>query len=266
MAKAFLFLPETDNEILEIVTDYQNFQSSFKFLVQEVQKTELELTYQPENIKIFCAKIENCIEPEHTKNRTKRNSIENQFRYILNKRCTEHNEKFDSQYIYFQWLYSDNFKILQTSSYLSKVAERCYDFRKESNIVLNIQKAIPTDRSNIVIFRDDYKDISPNEFIHLEYITDVGDFELWWHTNHIKTFSLKDTKRFKTTKYKRIKQRIYQEVETFYFWYFDFYHKDNRIHYEVFDKEGNGIGEANEIGKIFFFKTGKSISEILHGK
>jgi hypothetical protein len=51
------------------------------------------------------------------------------------------------------------------------------------------------------------------------------------------------------------KKRIYKKKEDDSFWYFDYYHKDQGCpHYEVFDKQGSHMYEANA-------ETGEDISK-----
>jgi hypothetical protein len=72
----------------------------------------------------------------------------------------------------------------------------------------------------------------------------------WFSSLDSLDFSLYDKRRFQKTQLKWIKQSIFKEFTTNYYWYFDFFHKDNKRHYEVFDSLGDHIGEANEQGFI----------------
>ena len=81
-------------------------------------------------------------------------------------------------------------------------------------------------------------------------------------------FSLIGNRDYRPTTMKWGKQRIYQRIEDGNYWYFDFYHRENKIHYEVFDVAGSHLGEANAEGALVDGKADakKSISKILHGK
>lgn len=50
------------------------------------------------------------------------------------------------------------------------------------------------------------------------------------------------------------KQRIYRKKSDGSYWYFDFFHKDNKLHYEVFDSEGKHMGEADMNGIVNYSK------------
>lgn len=65
-------------------------------------------------------------------------------------------------------------------------------------------------------------------------------------------FTLDDPARFIRTHkvYKASHQTIYKEVSTNYLWYLDYFHKDNKFHYEVFNSELEHVGEADVNGNI----------------
>ena len=74
-----------------------------------------------------------------------------------------------------------------------------------------------------------------------------------------KQFSLADKSKFQRTNsiYYPTKQRVYREIRTGYYWYFDVYHKN---HYEVFDENDNHLGEASLEGVIDSSKADPSRS------
>lgn len=61
-------------------------------------------------------------------------------------------------------------------------------------------------------------------------------------------FSLDDKRRFSKTNMIHEKQAIYREIGTGYYWYNDYFHKDNKAHFEVFDAQGLHLGEASMEG------------------
>ena len=88
----------------------------------------------------------------------------------------------------------------------------------------------------------------------------------WISTFHAG-FSLKNNQIFKETSYRWNKQRIYQKISDNSYWYFDFFHRDNKLHFEVFKFDGSYIGESSMEGKISAIShSSKSISHILSGK
>ncbi len=81
----------------------------------------------------------------------------------------------------------------------------------------------------------------------------------------IKKFSLDDKSLFQKTNsiYTPTKQRVYREIRTGYYWYFDAYHKN---HYEVFDSNNKHLGEASLDGIIDYSKADatKSIKSLIN--
>ena len=66
------------------------------------------------------------------------------------------------------------------------------------------------------------------------------------------SFSLRNLALFEKTHkiYQPSKQRIYKKRDDDTYWYYDFFHHTNSEHYEVFDKCGTHIGEADMSGAI----------------
>lgn len=60
-------------------------------------------------------------------------------------------------------------------------------------------------------------------------------------------FSLKCSSRFMGTNHLVKGAKVYQECDTEYYWYKDTFHHN---HYEVFDRNGNHLGEANLSGDL----------------
>lgn len=75
---------------------------------------------------------------------------------------------------------------------------------------------------------------------------------------------LRNTERFEPTSRiaPKVKTKIYREISTGYYWYFDNFHADE---FEVCDKIGNHIGVADLEGNIDTDKAvkGRSISDVL---
>lgn len=90
----------------------------------------------------------------------------------------------------------------------------------------------------------------------------------WMNGLCVNKFSLRNRDTFDRTSYIRpvSKQRIYRHKRDGNYWYFDFYHKDNKAHYEVFDGDGHHVGEA-DMGGVIIPNTqdaSKSIKKLLH--
>lgn len=85
-----------------------------------------------------------------------------------------------------------------------------------------------------------------------------------WISSFKAGFSLTNKKIFKGTSYLWNKQRIYQRINDNTYWYFDYFHKDNKLHYEVFKSDGSYLGESDMNGNITtIVHSTKSISHII---
>ena len=63
-------------------------------------------------------------------------------------------------------------------------------------------------------------------------------------------FSLSDESQFKKTNFHYGKEAIYEEIKTGYYWYNDYFHRNNKAHFEVFNAQGCHIGEASMKGEL----------------
>lgn len=71
-------------------------------------------------------------------------------------------------------------------------------------------------------------------------------------------FSVSDISRFKKTNFHHNNEPIYKEIKTGYYWYNDYFHRTNKAHFEVFDAQGNHIGEASMQGILNRQKSDKT--------
>jgi hypothetical protein len=133
-----------------------------------------------------------------------------------------------------------------TGACISELAERKLLAHASRLVFINLG-AIKTTRSFLPVFKDALHLPTLPQFINIEHIRDKEELELWFHS-HSPDFSLTDQKYFERTNYiwPSSGQRIYREIATQHYWYFDFYHK---THYEVFDSTGKRhLGEADLSG------------------
>ncbi len=140
------------------------------------------------------------------------------------------------------------------TNYLIITLVECDYFYKEET-ELNVKKI-----EKIIIVRDFlpilidviHREELP-ELLKIKRIRTYGEFQLWFKLlkGDIK-FKLKDNPDYEPTNYiyPPTKRRIYQHKESKQFWYFDFFHKDNKIHYEVFSRMLDYIGEGDENGNL----------------
>lgn len=102
----------------------------------------------------------------------------------------------------------------------------------------------------------------------------IEDIVEWIVSRKQNTTSISESPDFELTRYRWGNQHIYFHHKDKTYWYYDFFHRDNRdgSHYEVFDHTGeNWLGEADTILSNPQLPpkakpSEKKISHILHGK
>lgn len=128
-----------------------------------------------------------------------------------------------------------------------------------NNILISITNEPLWERHKIHFTIDNYKNHSKR------------DYELYNLFNNdysylpLPPFTLENNSKFYKTKFFYGNQSIYLELSTGYYWYYDFFHRENKQHYEVFDKLGNHIGEASMSGDLnrSLADSNKTIKDII---
>lgn len=103
---------------------------------------------------------------------------------------------------------------------------------------------------------------------NIPYFYPYYSFIEWYKENsNNRTFSLLNVDEFERTNYLHDKMRIYRNLSSGDYWYYDYFHKDNKEHFEVFDATGHHKGEANINGVIDTTKrdSSKSIAKVING-
>jgi len=249
MLNTFLLLPQTDDAILKIIQDensYKQFVNEITDIIMSLPKdNSIKLFYDSNNVQTF---IDICRQFEKE---TYLNNAANQIRSFISPKSANIKDKStkDNNCIYVLWNYEKLPSVeCNPPEIISEIAEKILLHPNEKFLLLNISENIKADR-NVLLVCKDAKHI-PNlpAFTRIAFITDKSDLELWLATNHITTFSLLDDSRFARTNIIEQGQRVFQEINTRYFWYLDNFHKN---HYEVFNSTGKQhIGEADLYGKL----------------
>lgn len=136
-----------------------------------------------------------------------------------------------------------------------------------SPCVLSLSLKTPTDYYKVTLIKDRaYREDLPElKSIPLFFMADEC---IEWLSSLIEGhFSLIGNKAFIPTSYHWNNQRLFEKIDDGTYWYFDFYHRQNKIHYEVFNHDGKHLGEATEGGHLEngTADSNKSIRHILHG-
>lgn len=133
--------------------------------------------------------------------------------------------------------------------------------------VLSLSPKIPTDYYLVSIIKDRRfgEGLPKMKSIPLFF---SADFCVQWLSSLLDdNFSLLRENVFQRTHYHWNNQCIFKNKLDDTYWYLDFFHKDNKFHYDVFNSEGKHLGEASSEGKLIEGTNdpSKSISHILHG-
>lgn len=259
----FLIFPASDDEILALGDDVNKYKEIVEDLdrIKQLIGNEYQFFYEAKNISAFCTKATQLIKGEYLGN------IKTQLQRLLNKRAANVSEQplSQSDCCYFQW--NDSTICISKEHILSSATEK-YIVEKEQTIVISFLCGDPWNRGVLPMIKDAPHHPELPVISNIPYFNPVGTFVEWYkaRTAH-RTISLSDVTKFERTKkiWERTGQRIYKERETGRYWYYDFYHKDNKEHYEVFDSRGDHLGEADTNGHLDMLKkdNSKSIHSIL---
>ena len=133
--------------------------------------------------------------------------------------------------------------------------------------VLSLSPVTPTDYFKVTLIKDRaYREDLP-ELKDIPLFFSADECIEWLSSLLAGHFSLVSNKAFMPTTYHWNNQRIFEKAEDGSYWYFDYFHRENKIHYEVFNHEGNHLGEAGEDGLLVDDTAdgNKTIRHILHG-
>lgn len=133
--------------------------------------------------------------------------------------------------------------------------------------VLSLSPVTPTDYYKVTLIKDRaYCEGLPKlKDIPLFF---SGDECIEWLSSLLAGhFSLVGNNAYVPTTYHWNNQRIFEKVSDGSFWYFDYFHRENKIHYEVFNHQGDHLGEASQDGQLMDDTAdgNKTIRNILHG-
>lgn len=136
-----------------------------------------------------------------------------------------------------------------------------------ASCVLSLSPKIPTDYYKVTLLKDRAYCEGLPELKDVPLFFTANDCLSWLSSLLEGNFSLIGNNAFVATSYHWNNQRIFKKVDDGSYWYFDFFHRENKIHYEVFNQEGDHIGEASEDGRLLqgTADNTKTIRHVLHG-
>jgi len=253
--KAFFSFPENDDDFVRIGDNPRAYEEIIEEIAIIVSQLKLhhsfELYYDAKNVESFLEKADALIGGKYLA--SCRVQIQQLFRKFSQNISSAHLTK--GECVYVSW--NINCTVTNASRVFAEAAEAKHNEGEDKTVIVNVSSAYITNRDSIHVIKDavHYDDLPL--LIRVPIVNNEIEFSEWKNTLENSEFSLKDTKRFKTTPYKWKKQAIYIEITTGNYWYYDYFHKDNKQHFEVFNSTGEHLGEANTSGMLDESKADK---------
>lgn len=265
----FLLFPQSDDEIYTLnggEDEWREIVKDLKSIIDAVRNSNytLKIFYDSYNISTFCTNAKGFTEGTYWDN------ARNQLLSLLRKDSIDvsKNSLYKHDCSYYRWDYSTVTCPIEKDILKSATEKFIEREEGEETIIISFLLNDSWERDIMPMIKDapHYRNLP--QLSNIPYFNPIGSF-MEWHNSLINNvqFSLLNVAKFERTKYiwPRSKQRIYKERSNNRYWYYDFYHKESNEHYEVFDDNGNHIGEANCNGEVDELKkdNNKSISDII---
>lgn len=246
--KAYFLFPETDEDFIRIGDNPQ----SYKNLIDEVAvikqqlkaHKDFELCYDSANVNLFLTKAESLIDEEYLADSRK------QLQILFGGNCRNVSTTFlrKPDCIYVNW--NINYTVTDAKRLISEAAEAKLHEAEDETILINISNAYVNNRDSVHVIKDAIHYTELPQLITVPVANNEIEFSEWHTTLASPEFSVRDKSRFQVTAFKWEKQSIYLEIATGNFWYYDYFHNENKMHYEVFNPTGIHLGEANTDGVL----------------
>ncbi|WP_130855593.1 hypothetical protein [Olivibacter jilunii] len=245
---AYLVFPDSDDAILALGEDPDQYMD----LVRGIQlaKTllrdtgDVDFYYDSTNVARFLTNVEVII------GETNKNEISSNLRALLKYRSQDitGNLKADYRAHYMQLL---NFAFNDLPPIFVHATESIIEAPQTSFAILNIGGGIEHGQRNTLFIVKDYAfSRTFPTMLKIPIVDNEKELKYWLTSSFSQTgFSLDDASMFEPTNKRYRNQRIYVELQTGHYWYYDFFHRENKQHYEVFDSIGNHLGERDMTGQ-----------------
>jgi hypothetical protein len=246
--KAYFLFPETEDDFIRIgdnPASYIELIDEIVIIKQQLKKhNDFELWYDSENVNLFLEKAEILVNGEYLA--SCRTQIQQLFGSFSRNVTSTILRKADC--IYANWDVSCT--VTNAKRVIAEAAEAKHNEGQDKTVLISISSAYATNRDSIHVIKDAVHYTDLPLLIKIPVANNEIEFSEWVTALANPIFSLRNTGRFQTTPYKWKKQIIYREVATGYFWYYDYFHRENKQHFEVFNQAGIHLGEANTSGTL----------------
>jgi hypothetical protein len=265
--KAYIHFPEDEiafNHLAGNPDSYNEIVKELYAIKYKLKKnSQYELSYDWNNVQRFLAVAEGIIPDKYL------GGIRSQILHIVGttSRNVSQPRLRIPHFTYTTW--SIDLKVAHSPFVVSESAEDTLnDSATEKTICLCLGDSINAQREELHIIKDAIHDSTLPKLITVNATSSDVGFVKWVTTLPVGKFTLRNNNDFEPLEkfWGRTKERIFRHKATGNHWYFDFNHKDNKIHYEVFDGTGNThLGEADENGtlKAETQSNKKKISDLL---
>lgn len=246
--KAYFLFPETDDDFIRIGENAQAYNSIIgEIALIKKQLKELgkfELCYDPENVNAFLNKAETVVHGNYL------SECRSQLQIIFgpNTRNVSTTAIRKSDCVYVHWNINSVYENAKTI--IAEATEAKHNEGIDKTVVINIAESYITNREEIHVVKDALHLNDLPILVSIPTVNNEIEFSQWVTTLSTPNFSLKNKTKFERTNQKHVKQRIYKEITTGNYWYYDFFHDTNKKHYEVFNAQGVHLGEANTEGTL----------------
>lgn len=260
----FLRFPETPDEIIDLGEDieqYKNLSRSIKTVKEQLSGLNYWLLYDSENIQKFTQQA------SILSNDYLLGKIINQIRFLITSKSQDIHITcpYRADHQYHVWdIHTCQANL--ASDIIKSSAEKIHN--NEICTVFLLTKQNSFNRNVIPVVID--ASHAPHPELSIVPVSETVQDCVDW-IRQIKQncgFSLHNAWQFLPTNmvYPASKQKIYKNLNDGSYWYYDYFHRENQEHYEVFDTHGNHIGEADMTGKIDRQKCDKTktISNLLN--
>jgi hypothetical protein len=247
--KAYISFPENDNYFISVggnILAYKEIIREVASIIYQLKKKSFELWYDSQNLVQFFAKI------ALVNNEPYLGNLNLQLKNYLDKKAQDvrTSPKSSGQFRYVVWNCQSN--ALDAPLIISEIIESELSKQVNDNCVfVNFRDSVPSERDSLFCIKDALHIPSLPMLIPIQVAASDIEFAEWYSSNTNQNFSIRNKAAFQVTAFMWEKQRIYKKISDGTFWYSDYFHKDNRVHFEVFDPTGKmHLGEANPDGVI----------------
>jgi len=263
--KAYFLFPEVDDDFVTLGDDpqaYKDLISEIASIKQQLRKNiDFELYYNSLNTDLFLKKVESLIQDEYLADCRKQLNI------LFGNFSTNVNANVSTMTDCFYAFWCIDCIIMTADALTSEAAESKLKEGDYKTVVINLAEAYKTNRNCLFVIKDAIHYDHLPQLATIPIVKNDIEFSEWVSNQTNQNFSLRDRVLFLPTAFRWKKQAIFKKIDTGEFWYYDYFHKENKQHYEVFDSTGIHSGEANIEGVLDKSKADgdKRIDHIIHG-